>query len=56
MKHFIIKSVKAGIARESAPKGEPQRIARTGEGTANTPIRRPISWVMLKQGLSIVPE
>ena len=44
MKHFIIKSVKAGIARESALKGEPQRI------------RRPMSWVILKQGLSIVPE
>jgi hypothetical protein len=44
MKHFIVKSVKAGIARESALKGEPQRI------------RRPISWVMLKQGLSNVPE
>ena len=44
MKHFTIKSVKTGIARESALKGKPQRI------------RRPISWVMLKQGLSIVPE
>ena len=44
MKHFIVKLVKAGIARESALTGEPQRI------------RRPISWVTLKQGLSMVPE
>ena len=44
MKHFIVKSVKAGIARESALKGEPQRI------------RRPISWDMLKQGLPMIPE
>ena len=44
MKHFIVKSVKAGIARENALKGEPQHI------------RRPISWDILRQGLSIVPE
>ena len=44
MKHFIIKSEKAGIARESALKGEPQRI------------RRSTSWAMLKHGLTIVPE
>ena len=44
MKHFIVKSVKAAIARESALKGELQRI------------RRPISSVMLKQGLSVVLE
>lgn len=44
MKHFIVKAVKAEIARESALKGETQRI------------RRPISWLMLKPGLSTVLE
>ena len=34
--HFVTKSVKAGISRESALKEEPQQM------------RRPISWAMLK--------
>ncbi|CAM9689179.1 unnamed protein product [Laminaria digitata] len=41
MKNHFIKSVKAGIAREGALKGEAPRI------------RRPISWVMLKQGFHL---
>lgn len=39
IKHSVIKSVKADIARENVLKEESQRF------------RSPISWVMLKQGL-----
>lgn len=43
LKHFCVQQVKSGLARESALHGGPSRI------------RRPVSWVMLKQGIGDVP-
>ena len=44
MKNYLLKSVKAGIAREGALKG----------GGPNA--RRPNSWTMLKQGCYVAKE
>ena len=44
LKHFFVRQVRTGLARESTLHGRPSRV------------RRPISWEMLKHGIGTVSE